>query len=552
MSTANDPLDQRFTTARQLPTPLSLKEVELIFLNPTPLPAAKPWYGGSAKFFTMLFSAILVSLALLTGGTPEEHPKLSGFPIATSIEKPMPTSATTLPSKTGSFLTETNQTPKSERLQTPAVPTLLAAPVLSLAPAAAPKSFGVAEIDHGSKTAPLPAISEQQESSGTFNSSAFEQASGALPPPIFTGDWRLRDQRLQVILAEVSGVTEEQKYYLPISLSTKELAILKQKAVPAYKIERAAGTLILEGGKRRGTFEFLPNESYRQRLNAAGMGDARFSEEEAATIPVGSLTIVPAATLNTEHPRDLIWFKYFVSNVNEDYFQVLYDHGYTKEDLQEFHHLPNYTVNRTLLLDLLETTDKLFAEKVPLKDLASFSWRLTYLNTMLFKGLKALSMAEFRQQEKNHTLGLSALFDGSQDSARENLIGLLHQGQLPLLLDTLTGIFDTLSFPQGKPDDWGLNTPGKAAYVLDLSTFRTLIVTGKMRLFINYSDGPQKITVYATPERKANLKVQQKGRKLSLTNRRAKGDIDIEISGPKLRLITSKSGLKIYYPKKEE
>lgn len=79
MSHANENMEQLFAAAKSLPGELSLKEVELTFLNPVPIPPAQPWYGSYLKFFTML-SILLAGVFALTLSSPTEPLANSSLP----------------------------------------------------------------------------------------------------------------------------------------------------------------------------------------------------------------------------------------------------------------------------------------------------------------------------------------------------------------------------------------------------------------------------------------------------------------------------------------
>ncbi|MEM9928841.1 MAG: hypothetical protein AAF840_03390 [Bacteroidota bacterium] len=546
MSQAKDPLEQSFAAARRLPAALDRQEVALLLLNPPPPPPATSWFSGWAKRFLMLISVIATMLTLLLN-FPAGTPALTSFPITATTTPAI--SALERPVINRPVVSTAEQQPNIKaQLTTLPSTTQLTSPAISpsLAPATSPHSLPPNTIED----APAPATTSPSTETKQAN---IGQRSGQLPPALFSGDWRLKDHTLRVVVTEVSGAREGQKYYLPIILSAAELAILKQKAAPTNKIERAAGTLLLSGSKRKGSFEFVPNPTYRQQLNDAGMGDANFSLEgdRRSPIVIDGLLMSPAAPPNDAYPRDLLWFKYFISDVNDDYFQLLYDHGYTKADLQEFNHLPYYTVNLPLLKKLLVTTDKLFTEKVPLKDLAPMSWRLAYLNGLLFDPSTPMSLEQFRQseQEKGPRLGVQYLLD-PQDSLKRKMVGLLkQQDSITFLNDSVFLLFDSPSSQQGVPDDWGLNTPDRITLPLNLKPFSTLKLNGRVRLFLNYSDGPQQVTIYCSPAQEKQLRVRQSGRQLKIKKRNAKDWIDIEIKGPKLRLYSSKGMLSTYHPK---
>ncbi len=143
MSLANQNLEQLFAAAKSLPGELSLKEVELVFLNPAPLPPAIPWYGSYLKFFIML-SFLLAAVLTFTVTTASVNPILSAFPVYVATAAPQTTavSSPSIPIVTGMQ----SESPTASALPSlissallPATPALKRKPV----PAAAPKSTEV-------------------------------------------------------------------------------------------------------------------------------------------------------------------------------------------------------------------------------------------------------------------------------------------------------------------------------------------------------------------------------------------------------------------------
>ena len=141
MSLANQNMEQLFATAKSLPAELSLREVELTFFNPAPLPPARPWYGSYLKFFIML-SFLLAAVLTVTVATATENPTLTAFPVSVAIAAPQ-TSAVSSPS-TPIVTGAQSESPTASALPPlisltllPANPALLRNP----APASAPKSI---------------------------------------------------------------------------------------------------------------------------------------------------------------------------------------------------------------------------------------------------------------------------------------------------------------------------------------------------------------------------------------------------------------------------
>lgn len=555
MSLANQNMEQLFAAAKGLPSELNLKEVELTFLNPAPLPPARLWYGSYLKFFTML-SFLLAGVFALTLSSPTEP--LTNSPL---LENTLNAAVAKVPTSlniTKALDSKPTRTLPPATSPTPRAATKLPALALSplLAPAAAPPIAPVLNF-------PLLSINtrDQQNSTSSPITARERSTTSYLPSPIFNGEWKLRKRLLHLSLREVTSDAQEQLFFLTAVLTNTEIEALQIRGGTATKVERAAGTLLVYGGKKRGTFKFIPNASFRDHLNNIGLGDRQLPEGENPRIPVLPRLIKPGVCSDTDHPRELLWLKYFVYNVNDSYLKVLHDHGYTDRELVGLYHLPDYGVKRLTLINLLSLTDQLFAERVPVKDLARMSWRITYLNSLIMSGHTGMTLEAFWNKKDKKVLGLSLL--GSTEALKSPLIGLKGTTALALnneplvgtlgtpfslFTDSMTRLLETPLIDFELPDNWGSSSPSGTGKALEVSAFSKLVVKGNVRLYLNYSDAPRQIVVFASPDARLALRVKQSGGRLKLTNTHPKEQIDIEVSGPLLESIRT-AGNTLFFKK---
>lgn len=552
MSPTDEHLEQLFAVAKNLPAELSVREVEMTFLNPALLPPAKPWYGGYPKLFTMLSFLLALAFAVTLSGPTGSLAPVDSPP----AEITLPSTAVTMPSAENIA-----ETPDEE----PEVP----APALTNTAAAVPQLPTLAQFRVIAPTAAPTNPVIPPSAPSTVARAAHSPASAPdagdnfilpLPSPVFSGDWKLRKNLLQLSLHEITSDDQEQHFNLPASLTGAETMEIEDREVASGKIERAAGTILLHGNKKRGTFEFIPNAAFRDRLNAGGMGDLQLPEGENPRLPVFSTLTRPGVSSHTDHPRDLLWLKYFINNVNDGYLQVLYDHGYTDDELVGLYHLPDYGVKRLTLINLLTMTDHLFAERVPMKDLALMSWRITYLSALIRNGHTGMMLEEFWSREDN-TLSGPLLPDGPYPlsvpllgtlgepilSPNQPIVGMKGQ-ESPLLSGRLSRGQRLLSGQKELPENWGMGTPGRVAENLDITTLTNLTVKGNIRLYLNYSDAPRKVVVFASPAGRSGIAVRQSGKKLRLANTNSKEPIDVEVSGPLLKRLRY-AGIAVFFNK---
>jgi hypothetical protein len=210
------------------------------------------------------------------------------------------------------------------------------------------------------------------------------------------------------------------------------------------------------------------------------------------------------------------------------------------------------------------------------------SWRITYLNALIRSGHTGMTLEAFWNKDDKAMLGLSLL--SGTDSLVSPLIGLLgtplsslndnqpligtlgsstsmsnnHQALIgtlglstTLFTDSLTRIHGVPLVEFELPDNWGTGTAGRTGTPLDVTAFSKLVVKGNIRLYLNYSDAPRGIVVFASPDAKSALKLKQSGGRLKLTNTHSTELIDIEVSGPLLESIRT-AGNALFFKKAKE
>ncbi|MFT6000269.1 MAG: hypothetical protein ACI81P_002730 [Neolewinella sp.] len=117
--------------------------------------------------------------------------------------------------------------------------------------------------------------------------------------------------------------------------------------------------------------------------------------------------------------------------------------------------------------------------------------------------------------------------------------------------DNITRIHGVPLVNTGLPDNWGMGTPGRTTTTLDATALHKLLVKGNIRLYLNYSDAPREVIVFASPAARSALTVKQSGDRLKLTNKHPTELIDIEVSGALLRGIRT-AGNALFFNKADK
>jgi hypothetical protein len=314
-----------------------------------------------------------------------------------------------------------------------------------------------------------------------------------------------------------------------IELSPGQQQLMKNNEADPLVIERATGSLLLYGGSKKGDFDFLANRSYRESLNASGWGDAAAPENSIVIVTMGRLTqkeLKAGGRRKIERPHDQLWFRYFINDINDAYIDLLRRSGYSDADLGSLWKLADAAFPYEKFEKLIELSSAVFTDTPNLDALAKMRGDLEELEKMKRRGDRMTS-AEFYGR-----------------NARP-LIGALGTPNT-IFSDSITRVFGAPVIDRELPDNWGTGTPGRTASDLDVAALSKLVVKGNIRLYLNYSDTPRKIIVFASAAASSALKAKQSGNKLKLTNTHPTELIDIEVSGHQLESIRT-SGNALFF-----
>lgn len=376
-------MEELLVSARDLPTELSFNEVEFLFLHPTPRPPAPPWWrrGGYLKFllmFTLLIS--LLGFLLPTSAESVEY-QLSAFPV--QEETPTYYSVDSLP-----FTSVLLALDKPEvEIITPRVQMI--SPKTSLTPAAAPKINEAQEekiiylYEDGSLSYDPPKAAPKDIK---------KMDRSEMPPALFRGAYSPTKMSLMLTFQEMPEATEDtpvNALFLP--LTKAEQRDLKQNKESLMTIERAAGNLLLYQNGKGGTFEFLPNTTYQNNFTAKGWGPMGVSEQDGFfQVTTGKSNI----NSDVKRVEDQLWFRYFTTDINGDYLDLLREYGYNGPDFEQLWKLANRSMQYQKLKETLALSRAALTDSVPLEKLPTLKNDLDKLKD-LGRSVERMSFAQF-------------------------------------------------------------------------------------------------------------------------------------------------------------
>ena len=370
-------MEELLVSARKAPAELTYDEVEFLFLNPTLPPPARPWWrGGYLKFLIMLTLIVSFLAFFLPSSVDGTEYQLSAFPVQEETPVYVPVNALSVATDLLALdIPPIDYTEPEVRLP---------APQPFSAPAAAPEKTQAPE-------ASLPVASP-------VNASAPQARTTRMPDALFSGRYdRDNDSFTLSFTEEDDGLT----HLMFVTLSPEEQRKVKNAATDQIVLERAAGSLLLFDGAKKGIFEFLPNPEYRAALNARGWGDAAAPEEGIIAVTTGKPAKQgkKAGSRKSVQPLDQLWFRYFTENINDDYIGALRRAGYTETDLGDLWNLANFMVSYEKLKSMLNLTAVVFTDRPPLASLSGIEYDLDDLKKMKSSGERK-SYEEFQLVKK--------------------------------------------------------------------------------------------------------------------------------------------------------
>ncbi len=489
----NKNMEDLLASARQLPTELTYDEVEFLFLNPTPPPTAQPWWRGGYLKFLPMFVLLIALLGFLLPAPAEFAPSAlsSAFPVQENA--PIYPLVDSLPVTSAPF---TLEVPKIEII-TPQVQVL--APKTLLAPAAAPKKPASLQDE------PLLFLDEH----GNLHNVTPPEASTGMPEALFSGNYsQFKDKLMLTFTEREDGPVNA----LFPDLSAAELKLFKKPVASPLAIERATGSLILYGDKKKGTFEFLPNTIYRTSLNNRGWGDAAAPDNILVMTTLGKLTEEEKAPGGRKpmQPHDQLWFRYFSLNINDDYIGLLSQAGYDNNQLGSLWTLANSVLKYEELEQILKLSSAVLTDTPPIEGLAKLKYDLNELKKIRSRGL-LMTYDEFL--EKNHQ---------------------------PILFENLTGVQGDATQSEAMDSyarNWSLEQPRTVVDSIQLLPGITnLKLKGRFKIRLNADLKEGHIVVWGPKNAIRALKKKTDYKTAVITNKRKRKTIYLEVS-PEMSLM---------------
>ncbi|TXF84248.1 hypothetical protein FUA23_21285 [Neolewinella aurantiaca] len=287
-----------------------------------------------------------------------------------------------------------NSLPDSETLQALQIPAVGIttpevrpfAPKALPAPAAAPKATETQEKN------PIQTESSPYDSPEPAPSGPNKVDRGEMPPALFQGVYSPFKTSLMLTFKEEQDTIEgAPRNILILDLDKAELRKLKQNNESLAIIERAAGSLLLYPNGTDGTFEFLPNSSYQNDFAARNWGPVGVSQGDGF-----SFATVGKATTHSYDKRveDHLWFRYFTTDINNDYLDLLREYGYNGDDFEELWKLANSQIQFQELKDILALSSIVLTDRIPLAELPTFNYNLDKLKDLRRSGQR-MSFEQF-------------------------------------------------------------------------------------------------------------------------------------------------------------
>jgi len=454
-------------------------------------------------------STLLISLLAFLPPSQTDGPnhQLSAFPV--QEETPAISVIEALPS--GNQLLALDR-PEVEII-TPAV--LFSAPKTRITPASAPQKQ-----PELTKTPNLyPAPSSQSPS---------KTREIILPTPLFTGSWKQwkRSNDFVELFFTITTEKGDQVCGSAIHLTKAELLRLKDKS--EVTIKRATGSMILSGGKRKGNFEFIPNNTFRTRLNDAGMGDAIAPEDalsqKVILSPLIKFLSMTISFAGPERQKDVLWLEYFLADIDDEYIQLLREYGYTEAALSELWRLAHNGTRRVQLSRWLSFSKDFFSHQLTIAQLVSLGHPEHNLNIRKQHSHPPYTYEEFKASER-------ALFP-----------------QLPMNIELPLLSTPLIKMEKSKiPEDWGLGKMGAISDTLTACCKMNVKLKGSFRVHI-VDEARKYVVAYGSPAALAALKSNISIEKMRFRNPKKGESIDLEISAKSLRGMYIKGLSQIYGP----
>ena len=171
------------------------------------------------------------------------------------------------------------------------------------------------------------------------------------------GDWRAKSGNsggcIDFAFSE-SGENWKTRWKFKECFHEQNLERLLKNKKGFFVLERDAGQFILNKGKSRGNgvFKFRPNKSFQSYLLDHGFDPTRYLDKEISVQGSSKYTGKGKPVL-TARPLEVIWFKFFIANIDKGYIDYLENHGYTAKEMDQLWYLADQEVTIRYLKKIL-------------------------------------------------------------------------------------------------------------------------------------------------------------------------------------------------------
>ena len=378
MSTENSH-QQLFDIVREIPVEISETQVETILTGISTLPFWKIWLRqvnlGS-------FGAIIGATAIIIGTvwlslpqSPESIMELTLEAIENHDPEPMPLS---LPvSEEQEPLAKVNS--KTSLLSQMPAPLLRtdAIPMPSSLQAIIPEATFIPKAKPGESALPPSKVEVPVEKIPTRAQKTTDWTPELYYPtgePTIAGKWKGRLEGHLLIF--VFDFKERGKGWRS---HWNQLNVIPLKDIPdlpkyqrgTYELQREAGVLSISSSKRhqKGTFFFTPDQSFKDYLESIGL-DLNEADLNPITFSGSNKVTGSSGPKITKSRQELLHFRFFLANINQEYIGYLRKQGYDASDFKYLWKLADRNTSLPYLKKIFPHLKRLTTEKIPLIDLA--------------------------------------------------------------------------------------------------------------------------------------------------------------------------------------
>ncbi len=446
-------VEELFQTARYIPTELNIDQVKLIIEDFVHQPPSKKWtdYFNPKSIIMILLTTALI----IYGALPIDHPKdISISPLPTLQFEVLAASSDSMDISPPSPMLQNppaiNHIPVVERIAQNRLSTMVSRrpPIENLF-----LPINPGKSDNGQPKNPRLVQAPIQHA---------ESPQPILDQPTIYGQWKgeLSAQEFCINLtfkdkgSSWKGVWLHDICVNPTSLSKE---VIDPRTT--FTIDRKAGQLVCTGQpksrKSKGNFEFVPNSSFQTYLKSQG-----FSMDEAN---IEGLSINGRYRQNGkgepkyfQNPEDIIWFRFFLIDMNEDYLKLLSKYDIEPDSRQELWRLANSEVTKEYLKMILPSLKAVGKSQITIFDLSYL--KQSAVTSAHLQELKDANYTNLTAQEIAMTAWLATPLDFSLLEAmkragyeKPSLIGLrrmTNEGVTTSLIDALR----EARFQDVKPD----------------------------------------------------------------------------------------------------